>query len=449
VSLVNDMLRDLDRRGKQSQQVRRVNDVFRSRTVAAPRHNPLLVAALASLSVVAGLGGGYLLFAGETAPQPAAEMALPMLPAAVAAMPAPVIEETVVAPVPVVLDVVRQSNARDGFSLRLSANGPVTYRVANRSATGISLYFDGIASVASRPLDIPGLSLVQSEGRVELDYDNDTRTMFQVYEDSDTTEFDVVLSASWQLETAAAPVQPALSFEAVPALNPPVDTAAVRPDLAALPPVAPAAIGTTSVEQIRTTRELTLDQRDAMVSQQAATLVRDGRLLEAYQLLLEFVDNTPQAHLSRETLATVLMAQHELVQAASVVDAGLQLVPNYAPFKKIKARLLMQESRNAEALQLMSSVPPAVSDDLEYYELLATLYQQNGRYDLAISTYQELLRRDSSQGRWWAGMAITLEAQQKFKEALASYQAALQTVNLDPNLRQYAQSKAQLLSSVQ
>src|SRR5690606_23513495 len=107
--------------------------------------------------------------------------------------------------------------------------------------------------------------------------------MFQVYEDSDTAMLDVVLSASWQPEVASEPVRAISGLEAVPALDPPVaytDTAQVRSDLAALPPVAVTPASPASVEQIRTTRELTPDQRDALTSQQAATLVRDGRLLE-------------------------------------------------------------------------------------------------------------------------------------------------------------------------
>src|SRR5690606_35314914 len=98
-------------------------------------------------------------------------------------------------------------------------------------------------------------------------------------------------------------------------------------------------------------------------------------LLEAYERLLVFLGEHPAAHQSRETLATLLLAQHDLVQAESIVDDGLALAPNYSAFKKIKARLLMQKADMTQALQLLGTVPPAISDDPEYHELLASLYQ--------------------------------------------------------------------------
>jgi tetratricopeptide (TPR) repeat protein len=200
---------------------------------------------------------------------------------------------------------------------------------------------------------------------------------------------------------------------------------------------------------VRVNRELSLEEQDRNNSQEAVMLVQSGRINEAYQGLLLFISEHPDAHQSRETLATLLLAQGEMGQARSVVDGGLSLVPNYGPFKKIKARLLMQDGASAQALALLRNVPPAVATDPEYHELLASLYQQNSSHDLAVASYQDLLRFNSQQGRWWTGLAISLEALGKNADALASYQAALQTSNLDAGLRQYIQNRIFNLSKQQ
>ena len=73
--------------------------------------------------------------------------------------------------------------------------------------------------------------------------------------------------------------------------------------------------------------------------------------------------------------------------------------------------------------------------------VLSGPYQQGNLHAQAVATYQGLLRLDRQQGRWWTGLAISLEAQDKDDDALASYQAALQTRNLDANLRQFIQGR--------
>jgi tetratricopeptide (TPR) repeat protein len=198
---------------------------------------------------------------------------------------------------------------------------------------------------------------------------------------------------------------------------------------------------------LRVTRGLTVEQQDRNTSQTAITLTQSGRLLEAYESLLTFLARNPEAHLSRETLGTILLAQREYAQAALVVDEGLQLAPNYSPYKKIKSRLLMLEGRSADALQVLQQLPPTLQADQEYHELLATLFQQVGQHSQAISTYQELLRTNGAEGRWWAGMGISLEAQGDAAKALASYQAALQQSSLDASVRQYSQARVQALSN--
>ncbi|MDY6984274.1 MAG: tetratricopeptide repeat protein, partial [Pseudomonadota bacterium] len=206
----------------------------------------------------------------------------------------------------------------------------------------------------------------------------------------------------------------------------------------------PAAAPTTTGDRnaaVRISRELSFEDRDRNNSQSALMLVQGGRMAEALQQLLTFLEENRAAHQSRETLAKLLLAQQAFAQADTVIDQGLEQVPNYAPFKKIKARLLMQNGDGPQALALLRNVPPSVAADPEYHELLATLYQQGNYHVQAIASYQDLLRTDRNQGRWWTGLGISLEAQNQLADARASYQQALQSPNLDANLRRFVQNR--------
>ncbi|MDC0598551.1 prepilin-type N-terminal cleavage/methylation domain-containing protein, partial [Gammaproteobacteria bacterium] len=66
--------------------------------------------------------------------------------------------------------------------------------------------------------------------------------------------------------------------------------------------------------------------------------------------------------------------------AEAVIDEGLLLAPNHSEYKKIKARLFMREGENLQALHLLENVPPVLADDVEYFELMASLNQQTNNH---------------------------------------------------------------------
>jgi len=199
-------------------------------------------------------------------------------------------------------------------------------------------------------------------------------------------------------------------------------------------------------------KELQLRQRDYLAwksdinnSKNAASLIQRGQIIDAYAQLLRFIEDNAEAHHSRETLATLLFAQQEYQQAEVIVDQGLLFAPNYSAYKKIKARLLILDRDPGAAANYLSDNPPALATDPEYFELLASAYQQNMQHANAIETYQNLIRHDSQQARWWVGMGVSLEAGGEVDDAISSYQTALQNSELDSALRQYSQNRMRFL----
>lgn len=192
----------------------------------------------------------------------------------------------------------------------------------------------------------------------------------------------------------------------------------------------------TTVE--RQSREMPLSERDRLTVQEALTLWSQGQQLSALQALDSFAYENPEAHQSRETLAKLLIRQGEVERALQATEIGLQIAPSHAGYKKVKARILIGQSNVPEALALLSATPPSVSNDPEYHSLLATAQLAGGEYTQAIQSYRALLRLDDTRlekAPLWYGLGSAQQRLGNLDEARQAYQQALQQPNLSANLR--------------
>lgn len=473
MSLVNDMLRDLDRRERMPVSMRRVGVTYQEER----RTSSAVVGGIVALCILAGFAGGYLFFYKDKADSiPVAaqlELAAPVLAPASALVP----EGQQAGKLGVQMSIAEEAVTGNGFSLRLSASEKVDYEVLERNSYSLKLQLKGVEQY-SRSESIPGgVSIMQTPNATLVEFELNDPADFQVYEDAATDGFDIVMSASYRDVAKNLPAENSLPQRAVTEMpehgaaltsmqqemssssgnslmtnkQPAPTTAIAEPSH--MQPSAQARVQSGANEKadapVRINRELSSEQKDRNASQKALALIQQGKIYDSYELLLTYLAKNPDAHNSRETLATVLLAQQELPQARVVIEEGLKITPNYAPFKKIMARVLLQSGEITEAKQLLTNLPPALASDPEYFDLLASLYQQSNQHELAVSTYQALLRTDPQQGRWWAAMAISLEALGKITDAKDSFQQALQTASLNVELRQYSQKRLQSLNPQQ
>ncbi|MDA8534760.1 tetratricopeptide repeat protein [Pseudomonadales bacterium] len=187
---------------------------------------------------------------------------------------------------------------------------------------------------------------------------------------------------------------------------------------------------------LRSARAMTPETQDLTMVQQALDQIDQGQILEAIALLTEFIESQAQAHQSRETLATILLARGETGQAQRVLTRGLELAPNFVGYKKLFARLVMAADP-ARALALLAEVPPMLEQDPEYYQLYALLLQQTGRMEDASAMYQRLLQIDPTNGRLWLSYAVALDAMGLVDDARSAHQTANRYGLGDPTLNQY------------
>ena len=195
---------------------------------------------------------------------------------------------------------------------------------------------------------------------------------------------------------------------------------------------------------LRSAREVSDETQDLRVTQQAVELVDQGDIEQALILLTEFIDQVPGAHRSRETLATILLAQGDQLAAKRLLDVGLSKAPNFSGFKKLMARLQMT-TEPERALELLAQVPPRPVDDFEYHELYALLLLKTGRFDESVARYRALLQLDSDNPKLWLAFAIALNATGAIDEALSAHQMASRFGLSDPALDQYNRTRLKSL----
>ncbi len=394
MSLVNDMLRDLDRRRSRPQGVSRISAAI-PLELEEKKGQPWLLVAMVLAGVILGMLAGLYLF------QQNNEQSFPL-----AAVQEPAQVPAVAVPAEMPAAAEQERVLASSAPPAPSESSPATAGLSSETAESV---------LAVNPV-VPEAVKVPEESLSQADYAAAPVSL------PETDPY-----------RAAAPV--AMVQENTP------------PDTSVTSIRQPAAAASQNSTPVRISRELSPTEQDLRTSREAVQLIERGQLQAAFNTLYLFVARNPEAHQSRETLATLLLAQQEFRQAEMVVEEGLSLVPNHPAFKKIKARLLSMSGQVSEATSLLREGPPRVVDDYEYHELLAALLQHDGQHERAISTYQELLRFDSRQARWWAGLAISLEASGSIGEAISGYQAALQLPGLDTDLRQYSQSRISYLNN--
>ncbi|MHB8707825.1 MAG: tetratricopeptide repeat protein, partial [Desulfuromonadales bacterium] len=128
--------------------------------------------------------------------------------------------------------------------------------------------------------------------------------------------------------------------------------------------------------------------------------------LEALRRAMQFY---PGHLLARELLADQLEMAGRIDEAFALLTQGLTIAPDYTPFRKRAARMLLDRGDAAGATRVLTGNGlPRVEDDPELHRLLAGVYQQLGENFLAAQTYRNLLVHDPQSGGLWVGLGDAL-----------------------------------------
>ncbi|PTU74248.1 tetratricopeptide repeat protein [Pseudomonas mangrovi] len=451
MSLVNDMLRDLEERRAGPEERLRLSGMHAVDEVAASRREryerirrgSIWFAAVVLIAVLVGLMLGRLV-RGPVQPLP-----LPVSEPAVVAAPVPAPAQ--------VLDVLPQHDGRR-FVLQLLLDRSVSYRRVEES---------GAVSLLLTDVELAGETQsgrVQRDGR-SLSWRVENRNgAVQVLlvglsgeiEASDRLEragdrwqlwVEVPLAEAHGQESAeplslpiAEPVQeqeaqvPEWMSRPVPAREPAV---AVEPVVAPVTPApAPAAPRNPDLR-------ISSHVPDALsLARQALQDGDHSRAIREFQALQRARPADPEI---TRWLARAYLAAGELQQLQDWVTPRLAANPHDSELRMLLARGQLQRGEKAAAVATLEQHAPPLARDSAYHALLAALYQQDSDWQRSANLYQQLVALRPSQATWQLGLGVALEQLGRDADAARHYRMALQGIGLDEASRRFASERAMAL----
>jgi len=192
---------------------------------------------------------------------------------------------------------------------------------------------------------------------------------------------------------------------------------------------------------IKQNRGLTATQQAGVLYKKAYSNFQAGQASLAEDQLRQSLQLDASYSRARELLAGSYIRAGRYVEAGQLLQQGLKVEPGNYHFAKLYARVLMQQSKQKQALDMLTRYRPALQADQEYYALIAALYQQTKQHQKAINLYKDLLNLQSDRGIWWVGMGISLEKTGKPTEARKAYSMAKESGSLNASMRRYTDNK--------
>ena len=186
-------------------------------------------------------------------------------------------------------------------------------------------------------------------------------------------------------------------------------------------------------------------------SPDAAGALRRGRDAEeagdtdrAMAIYRDALDAMPDAWRVRRALAARHEERGERAAAVEILARGLDYEAGADELARLKARLLREQDPE-RAIRVLEKHPAPMFGEGRWHALLAALYRQTGRAAEAVPLYRELAREQSSQGRWWLGLGVSLEESGEPARARAAYQRALAVGGLNSELTAFLRQRIESL----
>lgn len=458
MSLINDVLRDIDRRGIQPGRHASVaiDDTVVVPPLRARRWPPswLMIAAVAALLgslaayLLLGLGGGI----SRAVPDPA-ELAAARAAPGVTAPPAPAddaadtgetagptpetrIDAAHMAPTMVdaarqtasatqaaatdaAADSVAPSTAHASIDSAPSAIGPAPHTPASLAAPGVYILPGKRVNLRDAPaLDSAVLHVLSA--RSPLTLLGEAQGFLQVRTADGTTGW---ISAAYARVGAPAPDTADTTAPAAPA-----PVSAVEPSPAAQSGGAPHAVRSPPAESA------------AALHTEALRALERGNPAAAEAALLKALQFDPPHAPSVTALAALLLQQERRGDLEAQLGTLAARSATDTTAAVLLARLQAERGALDAALQTLGGLPEDALDGAQL-AVLATLRQRSGQHAAAIETYRRALARGARPGTTWAGLAVSLDALGRAADARAAWEAALAAGPLDAALERHARSR--------
>ncbi|MGO4377716.1 tetratricopeptide repeat protein [Pseudoduganella sp. RAF19] len=182
-------------------------------------------------------------------------------------------------------------------------------------------------------------------------------------------------------------------------------------------------------------------QRAENEYRRALGALQDGRVSEAVAGLEQAVYLYPRHDAARQTLVGLLVERKQYADAIRHLQFAISLDPRQSNMTMLLARL--QSEQGGPAIETLQRGLQYASGNAEYRALLAGMLQRTQRNHEAVEQYQAALKLQPSNGVWWMGLGISLQADKRAAEAHDAFVHARDSGRLTPELQAFVERKLQ------
>lgn len=239
---------------------------------------------------------------------------------------------------------------------------------------------------------------------------------------------------------AASALKPVSKPAAAPARAP--ATAAESPPTAApLLPAARSARSSGGVSIEKSSPSGNVGESAELEYRRALAVINQGRTAESLDVLRTAL-RLNAAHLAaRQLLLKLLIENKQLDEADGVLRAGLALHPGQIAWAMSLARLQLDRGDLASAWKTLEHSLPAAGSSADYQGFAGHLLQRQGRIGEAVDCYRLATRLAPTEGRWWLGLGLVLEADGRGAPAREAFANAKASGSLGADLQAYVEQK--------
>ena len=182
------------------------------------------------------------------------------------------------------------------------------------------------------------------------------------------------------------------------------------------------------------TKQIRPDQQSDNYYRQALSNLQQGRIAEAQDNLKLALEAKPSNQEARQTLAGILLDNKRNDEAREVLAAGLAIAPEQTDFRMALARLQVEDNNRAGALNTLKQGLAYAKNNADYQGFLATLLQRAERHEEAINYYMASLAINSGSPNSLIGLGISLQAIGKLENAKEAFIRAQTNTSLSLEL---------------
>lgn len=193
------------------------------------------------------------------------------------------------------------------------------------------------------------------------------------------------------------------------------------------------------------TVELNTKQLANIEYNRAMKLLKQGNSNKAIVHLESAIKYQPDWIKVRQKLAALYYGKTDTRKALAVLQQGLSRNSEQPELRLTLAKLLVNESQLQAALNVLARIPK--EENAAYMAMRGALSQQLKNNAMALNSYQQLVKSEPYDGRWWMGLGIALERDSNGKKAKEAYQQALLMGRVSAKSQQFIQQRLSLLSA--